>query len=86
VNVNKASGKAKSVWEKRMLKLLIAILVFPILVSAFHILLMVPSVFVGILAMHLGGDPKFWGKALSFMALVPACWGAFVVCKLIWPG
>ena len=76
--------KVKNVRENLVVKLIIVILVFPTLVVAFHMLLMVPAILIGSLLMHFGGHPEFWGKALSVIALLPACWGAFAVCKLVW--
>ena len=79
------TGKGETVWENRALKLVIALLGFPVLVLAFHMLLMLPSVFVGLLLLRFGGTPKFWGNALSAVSLLLAGWGAVVVCKQIWP-
>jgi hypothetical protein len=78
--------KGKSVWENRTLKLLIVLVVFPVLVLAFHVLLMLPAFFVDSLLVRVGGHPKFWAKTLSIIALLPACWGAVAICKWIWPG
>jgi len=72
--------------QNRVVKILVVTIIFPILVVAFHFLLMIPAIFVGSLLTHFAGHPEFWGKALSVLALLPACWGAFVVCKLAWPG
>jgi hypothetical protein len=67
-----------------MLKLAIVVFVFPILVLTFHVLFIVPAFFVGPLLVHFGGYPQFWWKTLSIVALLLACWGAFIVCKWIW--
>ena len=79
-------GRGEKVWGDRALKLGVAIFVFPVLVLAFHTLLMVPAVSLGLLLTHFAGDPGFWGKTLSLVALLPACWGAVTVCKWAWPG
>ncbi len=81
-----AVGKRERVWGNRALKLGVAIFVFPVLVLAFHTLLLVPAVFLDLLLTHFAGNPGFWGKTLSVVALLPACWGALTVCKWIWPG
>jgi hypothetical protein len=82
--MTKTVGKGENIWENQGVKLLVVIFVFPILVLVFHQLLMVPSILVGALLVHFGGHPGFWGKTLSVIALIPACWGAVAVCKLIW--
>jgi hypothetical protein len=78
--------KGKNVWENRTVRIFIVVFVFLILVLAFHLLLMVPAMFVGFLLVHFGGNPGFWGRTLSIVALLPACWGAVAVCKRIWLG
>jgi uncharacterized RDD family membrane protein YckC len=78
--------KGKNVRENFMVRLAIVIFVFPILVLAFHALLIIPAFFVGPLLMHFGGHPKFWANTLSLVALLPACWGAIAICKRIWTG
>jgi hypothetical protein len=66
-------------------KALIVLVGFPVLVVAFEWVLMLPAILVAYVAVRLGGDPKLWGKALSLVALVPAGWAAFHVCRWIWP-
>lgn len=83
--VTETLEKGKNVWENRTVRLIIVVLVFPILVLAFHVLLIVPALFVDPLLVHFGGHPKFWANTLSVLALLPACWGAATVCKWIWP-
>jgi hypothetical protein len=78
-------AKDENVWQDRAVKLIIVFLVFPIIVLVFHQLLIVPSFFVESLLVHFGGDSRFWAKTLSVVSLLPACWGAVAVCKLIWP-
>jgi hypothetical protein len=84
-SVTETAGKVENVWENRALKLIIATLVFPILVLVFHMLLMVPAIFLDLLLTNFAGHPEFWGKTLPVVALLPSCWGAIVVCKWIWP-
>lgn len=73
------------VWVDRAVKLGILTLVFPILALAIHEVFIVPVIVFGALLIHFGLQPEFWGKVLSAVALIPACWGAGVVCKWIWP-
>jgi hypothetical protein len=72
--------------DNRLVKFVIVTMVFPTLAMAFHLLVMVPAAFAQLLLVHIGGNPKFWPIALSILALLPACWGAFAVCKWAWPG
>ena len=71
--------------EARFAKFAIVALAFPILLLAFHQLLEVPSLFIIYPLAHFNGHYRFWGEAISAVDLLPAGWGAFVVCKLIWP-
>jgi len=84
--VTETVEKGKNVWENLLVRFVIVVFVFPILVLAFHVLLMLPAFFVDSLLVHIGGHPKFWAKTLSLVALLPACWGAVAMCKGIWPG
>ena len=77
--------KGESGWANLALKLLIAIFIFPVLVLTFHIMLMLPSAFPGVLLVHFAGNVELWGKILSAVALLLSCWGAVAVCRLIWP-
>ena len=78
-------SEAQKLWGKRGTKILIVGFVFPILVSVFHILLLLPTVLFGSVIIHFGGDPKFWGTVFSVIALLIAGWGAVATCKWIWP-
>lgn len=73
------------VWGHRASKLAIVMLVFPILVLVFHVLLILPAAALSHLLVKFGGHAEFWAKTLSLVALLPACWGAAIVCKRIWP-
>ena len=77
--------KAENVWGNRIVKFIVIIIVFPILVIAFSYLLLVPAFFVQYLLVHVVGHLIFWSKTLSVVALIGGCWGAYTVCKLIWP-
>ena len=77
--------EAQKVWEKRGLKILIVGIIFPILLTVFHKVLILPAIFFGSVIVHFGGDPKLWATVLSVVALLPAGWGAVATCKLIWP-
>ena len=77
--------KAENVWGNRIVKFIVIIIVFPILVIAFSNLLLVPAFFVQYLLVHVVGHLIFWSKTLSVVALIGGCWGAYTVCKLIWP-
>jgi hypothetical protein len=83
--VAEISGEPQKIWEKRGIKILIVGLVFPILLTVFHQVLLLPTILIGSVIVHFGGDPKLWGTVLSVIALVPAGWGAVATCKLIWP-
>jgi hypothetical protein len=82
--VTEVVEKGKNVWENRMLRLVIVVFIFPILVLAFHALLIVPAVIVEPFFVHFWGHPKFWAKALSIVGLLPAGWVAIVLCRRIW--
>lgn len=64
-------------------KLGIVMLVSPIVLLAFHVVLMVPSVLLVYPIAHFRGDYAWWGRAASWAAMLPSGWGAFVVCRLI---
>ena len=68
------------------LKFLIVGPIFPVLVAAFHLLLTIPAVLLGALLVHFAGRPQLWGRVLSLLMLLPACWAAVRICKLMWPG
>ena len=72
------------VWAQRLIKLVIVILVFPILVLAFHALLILPAFLLDPLLVHFGGHPDLWSKVLTYVALLLACVSAAAVCKRIW--
>lgn len=84
-SVSDNAEEREKVWGNRALKILIVTFVFPILVLVFHLLLEVPTALVALLLAHVAGNPGFWGKTLSVVALIPACWGAAVLCKRVWP-
>lgn len=75
---------AKS-WEDQLLRIVIVIGVFPVLVEVLHFLLTFPLAIVGYWLVHLEGHLKFWARTMSIIALLPACWGAWAICKWIWP-
>jgi len=79
------ASEAQKVWEKRGMKILIVVFVFPILLTVFHWMLFLPTILFGSVIVHFGGDPKLWGTVFSVIALLPAGWGAVATCKLIWP-
>jgi hypothetical protein len=78
-------ANAESVWIGRLTKLVVLSFVFPILVLVFHMLLLVPAMFFDSLLIHFSGHADLWAKVLTVGNLVPACWGAFLICKRIWP-
>jgi hypothetical protein len=78
--------QGENAWNNFLVKFVIVMLVFPIFVIVFHFLLSFPAIFVVYLLVHFAGNPKFWTKALSIVLAIPACWGAFAICKWIWPG
>lgn len=79
------SDKVENVWGNRTVKIIVITLVFPTLVLAFHMVLMLPAILIGYLLIHFVGHPEFWGKVLSDLAFLPACWGAFAISKMVWP-
>jgi len=84
--VTGVAEKRENIFENRLLKLAIVMLVFPVLVLAFHELLVLPALIVGYLLMHFAGHPKVIGETLGLLTMIPACWGAVVMCKWIWRG
>jgi hypothetical protein len=84
--VTEAAEKREDVLANRLFKLAIVMLVFPILALVLHELLVLPALIVGYFIMHFVGHPKTVGETLSFLTMIPACWGAVVMCKWIWPG
>jgi hypothetical protein len=78
-------ANAESVWIGRLTKLVVLSFVFPILVLVFHMLLLVPAMFLDSLLIHFNGHPDLWAKVLTVGNFVPACWGAFLISKRIWP-
>lgn len=81
-NINEGA----SIWESRAEKLIIVAVIFPVLVTTFHLLVVYPTgLLIGLLLLHFTGHPFTLGKILSIIALVPACWASFAVCKMIWP-
>ena len=78
-------SEAQKVWEKRGIKILIVGFVFPILLTVFHILLLLPTVLFGSVIVRFVGDPNLWGTVFSVVALLLAGWGALATCQLIWP-
>jgi hypothetical protein len=83
--VTETGEKGKDVWGNRLVRFVIVALVFPTLVTAFHVLLIVPVFFVDVLLVHLGGNPKICANTLFLVSLLSACCGAAAVCKWIWP-
>jgi hypothetical protein len=79
-------ARSESVWIDRSVKLVIVFFAFPILVLVFHMLLVVPAIFVDSLLIRVAGHPELWAKVLTIGNLIPSCWGAFAVSKWIWPG
>lgn len=77
--------KTKNGWENRVAKLAIVLIVFPIVTLVFHLLLFFAASPIGYLLVRFGRHPKFWANAFSLVAMAVALWGAFAVCKWIWP-
>jgi len=75
----------ESVWIGRLTKLVVLFLVFPILVMVFHMLFLIPAMFIDSLLIHLSGHPDLWANVLTVGNFVPACWGAYLISKRIWP-
>jgi predicted membrane metal-binding protein len=84
-SVTERARKGAKISENRLVKLAIVLVVFPIFVEVVHFLLSFPATFIAYWLVHFRGHPKFWGTTLSVAALIPACWGAYAVCKWIWP-
>jgi hypothetical protein len=83
--MSETTGAGESGWERGAAQLVIVTIVFPILVLAFHTLLVIPALILGRLLSHLGGTAEFWAKVLSVMALLIAGFGAVFICGSIWP-
>jgi len=83
--VTDTAQEAENVRGNRIVKFIVITLVFPTLVIAFSYVLLVPAFFVQYLLVHVVGHLIFWSKTLSVVALIGGCWGAYTVCKLIWP-
>jgi len=80
--VSESSEKGQSL----AMKWIIVTLIFPVLVLVIHRLLIIPILLLGFLLLRLlGGSARMWGFTVSLLFLLPAAYGAFWICRKIWP-